>query len=284
MAIENCDAIRDLRSNKAALGKWIAGGWLFFFVVLAATWWAIPVGMTDAIRGPSARLSFVLSHLFCASMLLFLGFLAVGATRWQIETSDPMKNPAVGGEATTENGVRIRVHAQFLSNTTEQFVMFSAASLAATPFLTSHYLRIITLSTIAWIAGRFFFWGGYWYTASRGRPSYPRAVGLGLGLLCTLSMAALAAVGICLHFPSFSSLFGSAEAAFPSLGSEGLLLKPVGDVAGSNILPVAFFTGLMLCIAALARLPRWAPPVIPIAVLCCLGWGWVLLSGTVPIR
>ncbi|MEE9384944.1 MAG: MAPEG family protein [Nannocystaceae bacterium] len=302
MADAPMDVAKRGRSNKVVLGAWIVSGWLLFFVVVAGTWWLMPVDMTARVDTPSARLSFVLSHLFCASTLLFLGFLAVGATRWQLETRDPMGASALrdesGGDEGQRDGKQVsthrgdgdsfathsRVHVQFLSNTTEQFVMFSAAALAATPFLTTPFLRVITLATVAWIAGRLLFWGGYWYTATRGLPAYPRAVGLGLGLLCTLALAAIAATGICLHFPSFAYLFGSRVVARSALGGGGMIIDPPTSISGENLLPVAFFSALVVCVALLARFPRLAPPVIPIAVLSSLGWAWLLLSGVIPIR
>ncbi len=266
----------DAASNKRALGGWIASGWGLFFLVAAATWWGLPADMTDGVRSTGARLAFALSHVLAASLLLFLGFLAVGATRWQAETADTTANPIHGSKA--EQSVHNRVHTQFLSNTTEQFVMFGAAALAASAFVGTHYLRVITLATVLWIAGRIFFWGGYWYTASRGLPTYPRAVGLGLGLLCTLGLVGISAMGICLHFPSFSGL----EGQFAQLGDS--LIIPAQGMQGSNLLPVAFFGLVAFAMAILARFPRLAPPVIPMAVISCLGWGWLLVSGAIPIR
>jgi len=223
------------------LGAWIASGWVTFFAVLFLTWWLLPVDMTQDVRSLTARLTFTLSHLFMASLLLFLGFLAVGATRWQLETTDPTANPTISGGRAAKISVNNRVHTQFLSNTTEQFVMFSAAVLAATPFLTPPYLRIVTLVTILWIFGRLFFWGGYWFTASRGLPTYSRAIGLGMGLLCTLVMAAIAAIGISLFFPTF--VFPASDitvlAASKGFAFSAILMRPAVQDMGSNILPIS---------------------------------------------
>lgn len=273
-------------SNKYRLALWIASGWLTFFVVLFVSWSLIPDDMTLAIQSLSARFVFTLAHIFCASLLLFLGFLAVGATRWQLETTDASANPAITGDRAATISVHNRVHTQFLSNTTEQLVMFSAALLAATPFLTQPYLRLITLMTIMWIFGRLFFWGGYWYTAVHNFPTYPRAVGLGMGLLCTLSMATIAATGICLHFPSFSAVINSrpAIASAPDFSIASALIQPDIAYQGSNLIPIVFFSVITLMVAALALFPRLAPPVIPMALISVIGWISLLLSGVIPIR
>ncbi len=276
----------DISANKRSLGAWIASGWVTFFSVLFFTWWLLPVDMTREIGPFAARLTFTLAHLFLASLILFLGFLAVGATRWQLETTDPSANPTISGGRAATISVNNRVHTQFLSNSTEQFVMFSAAMLAATPFLAPSYLRIVTLMTVLWIFGRLFFWGGYWYTASRGLPTYPRAIGLGMGLLCTLVLAAIAAIGISQFFPDFSTLLLGASAASPSTGfafSE-ILLRPETRASGSNVLPVGFISLVVAMVAGLAVWPRLAPPVVPMALISVTGWIWLLVSGTVPIR
>ena len=272
--------------NKQTLGLWITSAWFSFFVILMLTWWLIPQDLTLSIQSMSERYIFALSHIFCASLLLFLGFLAVGATRWQLETSDPTANPAVAAGKAESLNLHNRVHTQFLSNTTEQFVMFSAAVLAVTPFLSLPYLRLITLMTILWIFARLFFWGGYWYTVLHHLPTYPRAIGLGMGLLCTLSLAALAAIGLCMHFPYFSILISDVAVipADTSFSFHALLIQPNIQGELSNMLPISFFTLFVLLMAGLAVFPRIAPPVIPMAVICVLGWAWLLLSGALPIR
>lgn len=157
--------------------------------------------------------------------------------------------------------------------------MFGAALLGAAPFLAPPYLRVITLVTIAWIAGRLFFWAGYWYTAARGLPTYPRAIGLGLGLLCTLMMAGVAATGICLHFPSFRAVLD------PAAGSVGtLLIPPHAAIGGSNLFPVAMCSLVVGLVSLLAFFPRRAPPVIPIALISLISWAWLLVSGAIPMR
>jgi len=157
--------------------------------------------------------------------------------------------------------------------------------LAATPFLSSPYLRLITLMTIVWIVARLFFWGAYWYTATHHLPTYPRAIGLGIGLLCTLSMATVAAIGICLYFPSFAAVINSASAMPASLDFSFSNILIQADVTqASNLLPIVFFSGIVIMIAALAVFPRLAPPVIPMALISSIGWIWLLLSGTIPIR
>jgi hypothetical protein len=269
-------------SNKHTLGVWIASAWLSFFLVFFITWSWLPDDMTLAIHSLSARFLFTLAHVFCASLLLFLGFLAVGATRWQLETADTSANPAISGDRASTISADNRVHTQFLSNTTEQFVMFSAALLAATPFLTQPYLRVITLMTILWVFARLFFWGGYWYTVTHNLPTYPRAIGLGMGLLCTLCMASIAAIGICLHFPSFSAMIDMT--ALSNASSGNILIQPAIAAQGSNLIPIVFFSFITFMIAALAILPKIAPPVIPMAVISMLGWIWLLVSGTIPIR
>ncbi len=265
-------------ANKRALGSWIAAGWVSFFLILFITWSALPQGLTVGIATLQARLVFALAHVFAASLLLFLGFLAVGATRWQLETSDPTANPAISGGRAAGISVHNRVHAQFLSNTNEQFVMFSAALLAATPFLAQPYLRVITLVTILWIFGRLFFWGGYLYTAVHGLPTYPRAIGLGMGLLCTLGLAGIAAAGISLHYPTFAGVLDGA--------SQGgaFLIQPDPAQAGSNLVPVVFFTLFTFAVAMLALVPKVAPPVVPMAVISVAGWLALLIWGVIPIR
>jgi len=277
---------QDIAANKHSLGAWIASGWATFFSVLFLTWWLLPVDMTVELQSFSARMAFAFSHIFMASLILFLGFLAVGATRWQIETSDPTANPASTGGQAAKVSLNNRVHAQFLSNSTEQFVMFAAAMLAATPFLAPSYLRIVTLMTILWIFGRLFFWGGYWFTASRGLPTYPRAIGLGMGLLCTLVLAAIAAIGTSQFFPDFARLSVGMSASQPSSGfafSE-ILLQPENTPIGSNILPVGFISLVVAMVAALAVWPKLAPPVVPMALISVTGWIWLLASGAVPLR
>jgi len=273
-------------ANKHSLGVWIASGWIFFFAVLFLTWRLIPQDMTLAINTPSAVWVFAFAHLFFASLILFVGFLAVGATRWQIETKDASANPATVEKNSSDTDINNRIHTQFLSNSTEQFVMFSAALLAATPFLTQSYLRIIPLMTVLWIFGRLFFWGGYWYTASRGLPTYPRAVGLGMGLLCTLVLAAIAAIGISLYFPSFTTLFEATNLGAASLNPSisGIIKQPDTIASGSNLLPIGLISLIVLIISTLAIFPRPAPPVIPMALISIIGWGWLLASGAIPIR
>ncbi len=276
----------DINVNKRTLGKWIASGWLFFFTVLFFIWWLIPQDLTASINSVSARLAFAFAHIFLASLLLFVGFLAVGATRWQIETKDSSANPANSGNRAAAINVHNRVHAQFLSNTTEQFLMFAAALLAAALFLSGSYLRIITLMTIMWIFGRFFFWGGYWYTAVKGLPTYPRAVGLGMGLLCTLSLASIAAIGISLNFPTFAMVYeNQAILSQPSAFTwANIIIWPSSVVQGSNIFPIGIVSLIITITAALAVLPRLAPPVVPMALISVIGWLWLLFSGTIPIR
>ena len=276
----------DINANKQILGKWIASGWLFFFTVLLVTWWLLPQNLTVSINSVSARFSFAFAHIFLASLLLFVGFLAVGATRWQIETKDTSANPANSGNHAVSINVHNRVHTQFLSNTTEQFVMFAAAVLAATPFLTDSYLRIITLMTIMWIFGRFFFWGGYWYTAVKDLPTYPRAIGLGMGLLCTLSLASIAAIGISLHFPTFAMVFeNQAILTQPDAFTfADIVIQPRAAIVGSNIFPIGIISIIVAITAALAVFPRLAPPVIPMALISTIGWLWLLFSQVIPIR
>ncbi len=278
--------ITELSANKLRLGAWIASGWVFFFIVLFVTWQLIPGEMTLGVTSFAARFIFAFAHLFFASLLLFVGFLAVGATRWQIETKDASANPANSGDHAATISVHNRVHTQFLSNTTEQFVMFSAALLAATPFLTVSYLRIITLMTILWIFGRLFFWGGYWYTAVHGLPTYPRAIGLGMGLLCTLVLASIAAIGISLHFPSFAFIVDSNAVLSPSevFTFAGTIIPPDVVNQGSNLIPIGIFSLIIMITAGLAVFPRLAPPVIPMALISLIGWVWLLSSGAIPIR
>ncbi len=273
--------LNEVISNKRSLGMWIASAWLSFFFVSFVTWSLIPDDMTLAIQSLAARFVFTLAHIFCASLLLFLGFLAVGATRWQLETEDATANPAISGNRATTISVHNRVHTQFLSNTTEQFVMFSTALLAATPFLTQPYLRLITLMTILWIFARLFFWGGYWYTATHALPTYPRAIGLGMGLLCTLSTASIATIGICLHFPSFSAMINEMNT---HSSVNDILIQASTSVYGSNILPIVFFSLITLMVAALAVFPKLAPPVIPMALIAVTAWAWLFFSGYIPIR
>jgi len=278
--------ITDVSANKHRLGAWIASGWIFFFIVLFVTWQLIPGDMTLGVKSLAGRFVFAFAHMFSASLLLFVGFLAVGATRWQIETKDASANPANSGDHAASISVHNRVHTQFLSNTTEQFVMFSAALLAATPFLTGSYLRIITLMTVLWIFGRMFFWGGYWYTAAHGLPTYPRAIGLGMGLLCTLALASIAAIGISMHFPSFVAVVDSS--AVLSLSGAftfaGIIIPPDVAIQGSNLLPIGIFSIIIIITAGLAVFPRLAPPVIPMALISSIGWVWLLFSGAIPIR
>lgn len=277
---------KEVSANKHSLGAWIASAWLIFFSVLFFTWWLLPEDMTLGVSSLSARFVFAFAHIFVASLLLFVGFLAVGATRWQIETADSSANPALSGDRSAKINVHNGVHTQFLSNTTEQFVMFSAAILAATPFLTQEYLRIVTLMSVMWIFGRLFFWGGYWYTAYNNLPTYPRAIGLGMGLLCTLSLASIAAIGVSLHFPAFTLLYEVSATAMQSepFAFAGFLVPPVAGLKGSNLLPISFFTIIVIITATLALKPRLAPPVIPMAIICVIGWSWLLLSGAIPIR
>jgi len=270
----------DAAGNKYTLGIWIASAWVSFFTILTLTWWLLPDDLTLGIHSLGERYVFAITHIFAASLLLFLGFLAVGATRWQLETDDPTANPAVAAGKAEKINLHNRVHTQFLSNTTEQFVMFSAAVLAVTPFLTVHALKFIPLMTILWIFGRLFFWGGYWYTVLHRLPTYPRAIGLGMGLLCTLSLASLAAVGICLHFPDFSAVMNQADTVL----STSILIQPLATIEASNLLPIIFFSLMVLMMSVLAVFPRIAPPVIPMALICGLGWLWLLMSGTIPIR
>ncbi len=273
------DKPQQVASNKRMLAGWIATGWASFFLVLLVTWQLLPADTTLGIGTVPARLVFALAHVFAASLLLFLGFLAVGATRWQIETADPSANPAAAGEGIAKTNLHNRVHTQFLSNTTEQFVMFSAALMAAMPFLTEPWLRLVTVMTILWVFGRLFFWGGYWYTVVHGLPTYPRAIGLGMGLLCTLTLAGVAATGISLHFPTFAGL---AE-GFSGAGGT-VLIQPDPMQTGSNLLPVSLFSLVALAMAALAVFPKLAPPVIPMAVIAVSGWVYLLVSGSIPIR
>jgi len=102
-------------SNKRCLGTWIASAWLSFVLIFFITWSWMPDDMTLAIHTLSARFLFTLAHVFCASLLLFLGFLAVGATRWQLETADTSANPAVSGDRASSISADNRVHTQFLS-------------------------------------------------------------------------------------------------------------------------------------------------------------------------
>ncbi len=267
------------------LGGWIASAWAFFFLTLFLTWWLIPEDFTMDVSSIVQKYIFSITHIFLASLLLFIGFLAVGATRWQLETSDPTNNPAVSSKDVSQTSVHNRVHSQFLSNTTEQFVMFAAAVLAATPFITASYLRLITLVTILWILGRFFFWGGYWYTAANNLPTYPRAIGLGLGLMCTLSIASLAVIGICLHFPIFQGLLEPSTTTLTSgFSLSEVLIRPSVPPAGSNLLPIIFVSGIVTLMGVLAVRPKIAPPVIPMAIIALLGWVILLISGTIPIR
>lgn len=274
--------LNDVVSNKHSLGAWIASAWVSFILIFFVTWSLIPSDMTLAIQSLSARFIFTLAHVFCASLLLFLGFLAVGATRWQLETADTSANPAISGDRASTISADNRVHTQFLSNTTEQFVMFSAALLAATPFLTQPYLRVITLITILWVFARLFFWGGYWYTVTHDLPTYPRAIGLGMGLLCTLCMAIIAAIGICLHFPSFIGIINIAAISDASSGN--IIIQSNIASQGSNFIPIVFFSFTTLMIAALAIFPKLAPPVMPMALISVTGWIWLLVSGAIPIR
>lgn len=273
------------QANKHQLAAWIASGWGSFFMVLFFVWWLIPEDFTAKIVSPFAVWVFAISHLFFASLLLFVGFLAVGATRWQIETADAFANPA-SSKSLSDVNAHNRVHTQFLSNTAEQFIMFGVALLAATPFLTPSYLRIIPLMTILWVFGRLFFWGGYWYTATHNLPTYPRAIGLGIGLLCTLILASIAAIGIGLHYPNFSGIFSETSIATngSDLSLRAIIQHPDGPVSGSNIFPIIVFTSITIMTALLAIFPRLAPPVVPLAFISVIGWTWLLFSGSIPIR
>lgn len=276
----------DISSNKHILAKWIASGWLLFFATLALTWWLLPNDMTSEVTSFAARMTFAFSHIFFASLILFIGFLAVGATRWQIETKDVFASPAASGNKTASINIHNQVHAQFLSNSSEQFIMFSAAIIAATMFLESSYLSIITLMTIMWVFGRLFFWGGYWYTAYHNLPTYPRAVGLGMGLLSTLVLICIAAIGISLHYPSFAFLTETQALIThdKSFAFAGFIIEPQGNINGSNILPIVLFSAIAIITAILAFLPKLAPPVIPMAAICVFGWAWLIFSGVIPIR
>jgi len=95
-------------------------------------------------------------------------------------------------------------------------------------------------------------------------------------------MASIAVIGICLHFPSFSAMIDMT--ALSNASSGNILIQPSVAAQGSNLIPIVFFSFITFMIAALAILPKIAPPVIPMAVISMLGWIWLLVSGTIPIR
>ena len=269
-------------SNKKMLARWIASGILFFVVIFTLTWISIPQTPNPLANTLTHRMFFAALHIFSASLLLFLGFLAVGSTRWHLETADPTANPAISGEKASEMSIHNRVHGQFLSNTTEQFLMFATAALAASFFLSTTGMKLLTVTTVVWIAGRFFFWGGYWYTAVKGLPTYPRAVGLATGLFCTIVMASVAAAGISLHFPLFEGLLQTTSATQTTCF--GLLLAPTTGIQASNLIPLCFFSFLIMCMWGIAFFPKVSPPALAITIITTTGWGYLLLSGTIPLR
>ena len=132
-------------------------------------------GLTELLPDPAGNaIAYALSWLALAALPLFFMLAAIGNARFTSEAIDP----TLGKESP-----KMIVDARVADNTLQQFVLFTAGSLALAVNLPPDQLDIIGAVSIVFVVMRLAFWIGY-----RIRPIY-RAFGfagtayLNLGLL-----------------------------------------------------------------------------------------------------
>ena len=98
------------------------------------------------------RLIFTLRCQLFPALMVLAGILAVSFHRF---TSNAI-NPLAGSESAS-----MLVHLRYLSNTLEQFILFSTATLVLSTFLDSQSIKLLPILTLLFVLGRITFWLGY---------------------------------------------------------------------------------------------------------------------------
>jgi uncharacterized MAPEG superfamily protein len=108
----------------------------------------VPAGMDDL----AGRIAFALRCLALAAVPLFATFAAVGNARFLGDAIDPTR----GAESRT-----MLIDGRVADNSFQQFVLFTAASLALAASLPPERMNLILAAAIIFVAARFLFWIGY---------------------------------------------------------------------------------------------------------------------------
>ncbi len=123
----------------------------FSTVILLLAYFFIPLSLPP-LDTQEQRLIFTLRCQLFPVLMLLAGITAVSFNRF---TSNAI-NPLAGGESDV-----MRVHLRYVSNTLEQLILFSIASLVLCTFLDSHSIKLIPILTTLFVLGRIAFWLGY---------------------------------------------------------------------------------------------------------------------------
>lgn len=125
------------------------------------------------------RLVLAFKCMVFPAIMLFLGILVIGMSRYGNKSEDPTQCES--------SGQAMKVNLRYLSNTHEQLVLFSINVVALAIFLPFQCLTILPIYASLFVLSRIMFWVGYHI-----HPLY-RGVGFGMSL-----------------FPAFIGLFYSA--------------------------------------------------------------------------
>jgi uncharacterized MAPEG superfamily protein len=131
-----------------ALGA--AGGVVSMLAAMALLHRLLPAPQGLSLAGD--RIAYAARCLALAAIPLFAMFAAVGNRRFLSEAIDPTRGAE--DKATLVNG-------RVADNTTQQFLLFAAASLALAASLPPASMNLILAAAITFVAARFLFWMGY---------------------------------------------------------------------------------------------------------------------------
>jgi uncharacterized MAPEG superfamily protein len=153
-----------------ALGA--AGGVVSMLAAMALLHRLLPA--PEGLELASDRVAYAARWLALAAIPLFVMLAAVGNRRFLSAAIDPTRG--VEDKATIVNG-------RAADNTSQQFLLFAAASLALAASLPPERMNLILAAAITFVAARFIFWIGYRIDPLHRAFGFAATAYLNLGLL-----------------------------------------------------------------------------------------------------
>ncbi len=148
-----------------------------------------PLGIHTA--GLAGRMAFTLQVDALAAIPMLLAIIVVANGRFLTEAIDPTLH---------KESAAAEINGRVADNTTQQFVLFVAATLALCPSLSNGELKIVPAAAAVFVVARFAFWIGY-----RINPLY-RAFGMAATIYLSLGL---------LGFALWRAAAGWAAGSFP---------------------------------------------------------------------
>ena len=142
--------------------------------MLVGTWLLYQILPVPDAPTAGDRIAYAARWLALAAAPLFLMFVAVGNARFLSEAIDPTR----GAESQT-----MTINGRVADNTTQQFLLFVAGSLALAASVPQEHLKVVGAAAIVFVVARIVFWIGYRIHPLYRAPGFSSTAYLNLGLL-----------------------------------------------------------------------------------------------------